>query len=936
MMTPFAIRSAEHAASYYEQSDHADYYAKDDSCPSSWQGHGAELLGIQGQIVEKDRFKRYLEGKIAGQELGTKRDGKQVHKPAFDLTFSPPKSVSVIALVGEDERVLAAHEEAVKEALSYVEDCATFKRKHTIDEFGKSNIEQVPTGNLVVGVFRHDTSRADANNNISPQLHSHAVVMNATCDNNGNWRSLESRHIWCLQKKIGLHYRQQLASKLVTLGYKLERKPDANFEVSGVPQKVCDVFSLRRNIIDTELEKKGYTRESAPAYLKEQIAHRVREKKVHIDREDLKIQWEQTESELGFDSKKIVQQSAHQSADSLYHEIKLDQDYENLKHITELSINSLSEKEAVFSKGELENLTNQQAVGYGISAEQVSSYINQLESEEKLIHRETEVYSSQFQERRIVEAYTTPDLIELEESLIKSLCQGRNNYQVEFSERETENIIKAANQESINLGYDSWNLEQKSVTRGLLNSADQITALQGFAGTAKTSTVLRTLAVAYTKKGYEVIGMAPSSSACESLKHGAGLNSAKTVASHILQTNSQNNNSQKQVWLIDEASLLSSRDMLRLFNQAQKQDARVILVGDTKQLGSVEAGAAFRQLQEAGMQTHQMTEIVRQVNENTLDAVYSTIDSDAKKAIDYLNCGGGQVIQANESVAKRYEHIINNYLSLSHEEREKTLIIDPSRDSRQALTEALREELKHAGDISISRLEAKRLEKVNLTKSAKNDVLSFSENMTVKFGRAYKKQKVEKDSYWQVIEVNTKQDYLTLKDKSGRKINWSPESSWGKRMQVYREVNAELSIGDKIVWTQNIKNLGLLNGTKGNVIDMDISIGNATLEFENGKQLQINTDDQSLQHWNHNFVITAHSSQGMTAEKVIYHAESYRRNLTSQKSFYVALSRAKQGVVLITDNKNELINQIKEHAGEKQNALEKSQITGEFELNMEN
>ena len=478
-MTPFAIRSAEHAASYYEQSDHADYYAKDDSCPSTWEGRGAELLGIQGQVVEKDRFKRYLEGKISGQELGTIRNGKQVHKPAFDLTFAPPKSVSCVALVGGDERVLAAHEEAVKEALAYVEDRAIFKRKHSIDELGRSNIEQVKTGNLVAGVFRHETSRADDNNRISPQLHSHAVVMNATCDENGNWRSIESRHIWCLQKEIGLRYRQQLASKLVAMGYQIERRPEASFEVSGVPQRVCDAFSLRRDIIDAELEKRGHTRESAPAYLKEQIAHRVRNKKVHVGREDLMLQWEQTESELGFDSRELVKQSINQASEFLYSEIKLDKDFENLKRIAELAISSLSEREAVFSKDELVNEISKQAVGFGISAEQVSSYINQLESEERLIQRETEVYLSQFQERRIVAAYTTPELIELEKDLIESVCQGANKCKTLFSMREIENAINSANQESIELGYDGWSLEQKTVARGLLNSNDQITALQG-------------------------------------------------------------------------------------------------------------------------------------------------------------------------------------------------------------------------------------------------------------------------------------------------------------------------------------------------------------------------------------------------------------------------------------------------------------------------
>jgi len=924
MMTPFAIRSANHAANYYEQSEHADYYAEDDSCPSSWEGKGAELLGIQGQAVDKGRFKRYLEGYIAGQELGTMKNGERIHKPAFDLTISSPKSVSIVALVGEDERVLLAHDEAVKEALSYVEEKAIYKRKHSIDEAGRDVIEQIHTGNLLSASFRHDTARS-VGGFITPQLHSHAVVKNATCDEDGNWRSIESRHIWCLQKEIGLRYRQQLASKLVELGYQLDRKPDASFEISGVPQKVCDAFSLRKGLIDEELEKRGYTRETAPAYLKEQIAHRVREKKVYQSRDELKQVWKQSERELGFNSKEIVENSIEAAECSNYHEIKLDNDFKNLEKITELVIKSLSERDSVFSKDELTYRINQYAVGYGIGAEQVDNYISYLESEERLIYRETEVYLSQFQERRVVEAYTTPELIELEENLIESLFTGNNRFRPEFTDQETEDIIKSANNDSVSLGYDSWNIEQRATTRGLLNSCNQVTALQGLAGTAKTSTVVKALAASYEDRGYEVIGMAPSSSACESLRRGAGLDSTRTVASHLLQTNFNNSNSEKQIWLVDEASLLSSKDMLRLFKNAEKQNSRIILIGDTKQLGSVEAGAAFRQLQEAGMHTYQLTKIVRQENKHALDAVYSTLDADAQKALEYLKQGGGNVLEVNESAEKRYEHIIKNYLLLSHEEREKTLIIDPSRESRQSLTNVLREELKMSGDLSINAIEMRRLDKVDMTKSAQNDVLSFNEGMFIRFDRAYKKQGIVKNSYWEIVKVDGKEDVLTLQDESGRKINWAPQSNWGKRMQVYQEVKSELAAGDKIIWTKNIKSLGLSNGIKGEVINVDLKSANALVEFENGKQLQIEADELKHQHWNHNFVTTAHASQGMTAERVLFHAESYRKNLTSQKSFYVALSRAKKEVIVVTDNKTELIEQVKEHSGEKQNALDSNQ-----------
>ncbi|SBT17708.1 Multifunctional conjugation protein TraI [Marinomonas gallaica] len=921
MMSPFAIKSPEHAATYYEQSEHADYYAKDEVCPAKWEGKAAELLGIQGQSVEKDRFKRHLNGEIAGQKLGTFRAGHRVHKPAFDLTFSPPKSVTVAAIVGEDPRVKLAHEDAVKEALSHVEEMAIFKRKHTIEETGKSVIEQIKTGNLLAAVFMHESARS-VDGEITPQLHSHAVVMNATHDEDGKWKSLESRHIWCLQKKIGLFYRQQLAANLAKLGYEIDRKAEGNFEISGVPQEVCDAFSLRKGLIDSELGKRGYTRESAPAYLKEQLAHRIREKKVNVNRDELKQQWKNTENDFGFDSEKLAELSVKRCEEHGFNDVRLDRNFENLNKITEQAILKLSEREAVFSKDELSHEINLQAVGYGISPRQVNNRLKILEDSGDLISRETEIYSSQFQQRRTVEAYTTPALIQLEEELIEILTETSSKYQRVFSEKAIECFIYEAVQESLSMGYNGWNAEQKSVTRGLLASKNQITGLSGYAGTAKTSTVLKTISHAYSMQGYEVIGMAPSSSACESLKSGAGLGSTRTVASHLLRSAFQGAGLKKQLWLVDEASLLSSKDTLKLFKQAMKQDAKIILVGDAKQLGSVEAGAAFRQLQEAGMQTHRLTEIVRQENKHALDAVYSSIDADTRKALNILTQGAGEVITAAERPEERYKHITSKFLSLPKDERSKTLIIDPSRESRQALTDTLREELKQSGDISINAVIARRLEKVDITKSAQNDVLSFSEGMVIKFGRDYKLHDVKKDSYWSVREVNAKNNTLTLQDDSGRELIWNPAGTWGKRMQSYTEVHSELCAGDEIIWTQNDKALKLANGMAGQVVSVDGENNQATVEFKDGKQFVINTNEQMHQHWNHNFVTTAHAAQGMTSERVIYHAESFRKNLASQKSFYVALSRAKQEVVVVTDNQRELINQINAHTGEKQNALE--------------
>lgn len=915
-MTLAPIRSAEHAATYFERSDHSDYYLRDDVCPSVWIGKGAEILGISGEVVDAERFKRYLHGEISGSIIGVTRKGQHQHKPGFDLQFSPSKSVSVMALVAGDVRIIKAHDQAVNEAVSYLEEKASYTRVHTREQSGKDNTEHVLTGNLLCAAFRHDTSRAQ-----DPQLHSHAVVMNATLRDDGEWRSIESRHFYSLQKEAGLHYRQCLATSLLEMGYSIDRAKDANFEISGIPEDVLNTFSQRRDVIDKELADQGYTRDDAPAGLKESIAHTSREKKVHIDPQYLREQWRDTVKEYQLDINEIVNESVRKSHDAEVKERNKINSYETLQKLMNNTVESLSERDSVFSKDVLVHEINKLAVGYGISNEQVQKTVEHAEKNGALVgNRKTKIYSSQFQRWLEVDAYTTPDNIRVEENMINTMLSGKGNKNTEFTKYEIKNILDIADKDSVEKGFDGWTAGQKTVTRGLLASNDQFSAVQGYAGTAKTSTVLRTVAQEFELKGYKVIGMAPSSSACQSLQQGADIKNVVTVASHLLSRDSSLSKG-KSLWLVDEASLLSAKDTCRLLTKANKQNARIILVGDVKQLGSVEAGAAFRQMQENGIPTHELDQIVRQDNEKTLDAVYSAIEGDAEQVLDILSNGGGRVIEESKDAMSRHQKIVGDYLSLTKDERSKTLLIDPSREGRDNLTQLLRTSLRMTGELEESELKINRLDKIHLTKSAAKDVLNYESGDIVRFGRDYKSKGVQKNEYWKVSEIDSQKNTLTLLSKDGQRVIWNP-NAWGTKMQAFRTIESGLSAGDCVVWTMNDRKQGLLNGTKGVVKAIDKESGVADVLFANGKQIRISLDQVSQQHWNHDYVTTAHAAQGMTADRVYFHAESFRRNLASQKAFYVAISRAKQEAVIYTNNKEQLIKQLKEHSGEKQVAKE--------------
>ena len=916
MMTLAPIRSAQHALAYFERGDHSDYYLSDDACASAWIGRGAKQLGIDGQLVDSLRFKRYLDGDIAGQKIGTQRDGQWQHKPGWDLQFSPSKSVSVAAFVCGDERVVEAHNNAVIDALEMLEQQAAFTRVHSRNSTGRDACKLQPTGNLLVAAFRHETSRA-----LDPQLHSHAVVLNATLRADDHWRSIESRHFYTSQKEAGLLYRQSLAAQLTELGYSLEKTADANFEIAGIPGDLLTAFSTRRDSIDKKLEELGYDRESAPANLKEKLAHQDRETKKGINREQLLQRWSETAKEYGFGYEQFLQEVKTRSQGRDWYENLRDSRWERLEIITRESIESLCERDSVFSRDNLVKNINQKAVSYGISSALVEKGVDWAVQEKMILGgRKVKNYSAQFQTWREVDAFTTPQNLDAEKKMIELFITGLDSMTPEFSDAEINNIITAAAELSQSAGFDGWTAGQQAALRGALMTTDRFIAVNGLAGTAKTTTALRTIAAEYKNKGYGVIGMAPSASACESLCSGAEIDNVVTVAKHLLVSH-KFNPAQKQVWLVDEASLLATKDMKRLLEQANKQNARVILVGDIAQLGSIEAGSAFRQLQEYGIATYQLDEIVRQTNEYLLDAVYHSVDGDAAKTLTALSDGGGRVVESRGGSKKRHEQIVKEFIALSKVEREKTLIIDASREGRDELNQCVRAALKQQGELSLIGADFQRLERVDLTKADARDASNYQAGDFIKFGRAYKSKNIAKDSYWRVQAVIAAKGIVELVDSGGKTLKWNP-ASWGAKSQAYTPILCELAIGDKLTWSASDKGLGVTNGSKGVITSINRDSNTATVEFASGKQAIIELNDQKSQHWNYDYVATVYASQGKTCDRVIFHSESYRRNLSSQKSLYVAISRAKQEVTVYTDDKERLIDQIRDHTGEKQNALD--------------
>ncbi|MET3472912.1 conjugative relaxase-like TrwC/TraI family protein [Novosphingobium sp. 1529] len=895
----FALTNPGQVASYYEADD---FRSEGEVSPSYWQGQGAAALSLSGE-VDREQFRAMLEGNVAGQQLGTMRDGNREHRAGWDITLSAPKSVSIMAEVAGDQRLIAAHREAVHIAMTHVEQHMAATR---VREGGQTVRET--TGNLVIASFQHGTSRAQ-----DPQLHTHNVVMNATHDEDGRWRSLEPRAIYQLQKQIGAIYGQELALKVRELGYEIEAGKNSQFEIKGVSSEIIATFSTRSAAIEAKLAERGTSRIEASAAEKQIATLATRPAKVAADPAALVEEWREKASRAGFDSAArlgLIEQAQKRAASSAYQgELAIDATVAN--RAVAQAAEKLGERQSVFASAALHEEAGRIGLGK-IGYAEISAAVKAATSAGNLIERT-------FVDRRgaAFSGFTTRENVEIETSMLKIEAKGRGALAPIASPLSAAKAVANAAMRAERAGM-AWNAEQRAATQQLLTSRCRITALQGYAGTAKTTTVLATFAREAEAQGASVKALAPTAAAAMVLGEALGAR-GETVARHLL-TPQRTNSGQPAVWIVDEASLLSARDTARLFAQAEKDNARVILVGDVQQLGSVEAGAAFAQLQGAGMNTARLHDIVRQTNLATKEAVLASIEGDARRALAALDRGGGRIVESADR-AERFAAMATHYAGLDKAVRARTLVIEPSREGRDALTVEIRDALTRAGALSGPAVRMRSLANKGLTRVDARDPLAYDKGDIVRFTRDYVDKGVVRGEAYRVESIDPDKAAITLKSEDGREVDWRLRQWGATNSQAFVPQKLDLKVGDRIQFTRNDREAGRINGDRGEVIAVDEQSRSATIRTARGKKETLQLDSARDQHIRHAYVDTAFAAQGRTADHVLIHADSKATNLVDQKSFYVGLSRARATATVFTNDRDRLIAAISERAGQVQTAV---------------
>ena len=923
-----AIASAAQGVSYFERDG---YYAKGDPRhldASAWAGRGAEALELRGP-VEPGVFQDVMEGTVpdgTGRRLGRReRDGSVTHRPGRDLTFSAPKSVSIVAMLGGDAAVAAAQDAAVRRTLAWLE-ASTIQTRIRDPESGLL----VHTGGqkMVAATFRHEVSR-----NLDPQLHTHAVVANMVQGDDGKWRTMSNEPLYRRQKLIGMVYRSELARELAALGYGIEKThADGRFEIAGVPRGIVEAFSTRRAEIEAAMEARGLGDTASNPQLAERAALMTRAHKREVDREALLASWREQAASLGFSPDAVAEATRRRRSPAVETEVPKAEASRDRNvagagetnrgpgryaargagpamQAVSWAMEHLSEREAVFARSDLLAAALAWKPG-AVSAEAAGQAIDALQRDGRL-HAAPAFAGG--------EGLTTDTAIADERETIGLMRTGQDRGQVLMRRRKVHQHL---NNGPLTDG-------QKQAVTAILSSKDRVVGVQGYAGTGKTAMLNRARALA-EKSGYRMLGLAPSASAVQTLATESGIESetlqgflarnAGIAGGRLTRRGARHMRDafSKTVLVVDEGSLASTvqaRDLLRI--AATLRIPRVVLVGDEKQLDAVDAGKPFAQLQGAGMRTAVMDEIMRQREPALKEAVEASVAGDIRKAFEKLGPAVAEVKANNIAGA-----VAARWLRLSPDERENTGVMAPSHELRVAINGHIRERLAREGTIHGPAFQGEQLVSRGYTRAEKALAANYAPGDVVAFHRPYRRLGVGKGDERRVVEVDRRSHTVVLADAHGGTVAWKPGHVAGRHggSEAYRVEPVELRAGDRVRWTRNDRDLGLVNSRTAEVVS--VVDGRVSFRLEDGRALALGRGDPQLRHLDHAHASTVHAFQGRTVDNVIAAMEADHPHLTTAKSFYVEISRARYRAELVTDDAARLRERLETTTGERIAALE--------------
>jgi conjugative relaxase-like TrwC/TraI family protein len=874
--------SAGQARTYHERefaSQGQNYWSRDRQGYSEWQGKLAERWGLQGPVGNEE-FARLTEGqhpltveqlvRHQPQKTYENQIGKEVtsveHRAGWDGTISAPKSVSITALVGGDDRVREAHRESVRVALGELE------------QFTQARIGNVhkpeTTGKFVAATFEHDTARP-VDGYAAPQLHTHAVIFNVTERDGGPGkltRSVQSHELYAAQKYVTAVYRSELATRLQGLGYQLERGQYGQPEIKGYTKEYLEASSLRREQIQDYKREQGLDGSSAAQI----AAHRTRDRKELLSPEEVLQRHRDLAAQYGHQADRVVSQALSHSREHGQQQVR-EPDNNAVQQAVTYARDHLFERGAVQPKKDIMAAALNRSMGQATSSQVREEFERRAQAGEFL----------QVKNIGTGPQYTTATMLRMERETIAHMQEGNRR---SFDDpMQVSSGIRIATEDR----HRELNAGQLRAVDEIFLSREKIVGLDGVAGGGKTTT-LAVVREGAESAGYTVEGFAPTSRAAQKLAE-AGIDT-KTLQAHLAQ-GQRVDTGEHRLYVLDESSLASTKQMHEFVSRLHPND-RVLLVGDTRQHESVEAGRIFAQLQDAGMKTVKLDEIVRQRDPELKQTVEQLARGDVRAALAGLEKQGR--IHEVQGHDERVAAIAREYARLP----ESTLVVSPDNRSRTEINQAIHVQMQDKGLVGHEEYRVQVLvPRQDLTGADRTWAERYNVGNVLRYSRDSKETGIHKGEYAKVKEIDAASNRLTVEMKDGTEKTYDPRRQQG--VSVYREEERAFSIGDRIQLTAPLHELKVANRELGTVKGIDEN-GKLNLKMDGGREVELSPEKHL--HLDHGYAVTSHSSQGQTADRVLIHVDTElgAKDLLNDRMAYVAISRGAHDAQLFTNDREKL------------------------------
>jgi conjugative relaxase-like TrwC/TraI family protein len=835
------------------------------SVSGQWFGEGAMGLGLSGVTTEKEflnlchnlhpQTDEQLTERMNTKRVTVDSDGN-IHESTnrrvfYDFTFSPAKSVSIAALIGNDRRIIEAHDEAVTVALRELQTYAASRIRK------QNQYANRLTGNLVGAVFRHDTSRA-----LDPHLHSHCILFNATRDSvAGSWKALEICEMLSAKKFAENVYYHELVRSLNQFGYRVQNNPRGDFEIEGVPKELVKKFSKRHDEIDRKtkelLEREPDKATRNLQEIRANIAHNERARKIKdVGLTKLQSLWHEQMSS----SEKAVIQSLAASRP-----IQIGNG--TAEQAVGWAEQHLFERRSVVHEHDLWRHALEHSRGQNVSLAEIQA----------VTRKRDYIRDQQFHGK-----LTTRDVLQREMNIV-SLAQHRMQQYEPLS----------ANYQTANISLDD---EQRKAVEHILSSNDFVTLFRGGAGTGKSFT-LQEVQAGLKAAGHVVQVLAPQRQQVADLERD-GFAGAQTVSSFITRRSMPHGS----IVLVDEAGQIGGEQMLRLLTLIKENDGRVIFSGDTHQHEAVEASDALRAIEMySGLGWAELTNIRRQnpaaartKAERQWLEQYKLAVSEAQKgnlagSFDRLDKQGAVVVC---TLADQQEKLTEHFLELVRA-RQSTVVVSQSWSEIHKVNEQVRLGLKTQKLIGEAETTVTTLERVDLTDAQKRDQRFYQPDSILVFNRpavGFQSGSTGK------LRGFTDKHLLIEADHRIRPVPFK----FLDRITVCQPKEIPLSRGDRLQLKANAQSQDGRKLANGELVTVKEIHPDGRIGLKDGRVLAKN-----YRQFVRGYAVTSYAAQGKTVDYVLF-SDSAVGAATNEQQWYVTISRGRRGVKIFTADKIQL------------------------------